>query len=117
MANSLVWNLLGGLGISRPESKDEAAEGESGKGDDEPASWVTVLTVYSPVEAQIGAARLSDEGIPVRLRQEAASSAIPVTVGILGQIEVMVPEAQEERAITVLEATMDIEIPEEDDED
>jgi hypothetical protein len=113
----LVWGLLGNPGKGKSERKEKSAEREAGKGDDEPSSWVRVLTVYTPAEAQIGASRLQDEGIPVRLSQEAASSALPVTVGILGQIHILVPEPMYERAERVLEETMNFPKAEDSDDD
>jgi hypothetical protein len=113
----LVWGLLGNPGKGKSEHKDKSAEGEAGKGDDEPSSWVRVLTVYTPAEAQIAAARLRDEAVPVRLSQEAASTAIPVTVGLLGQIHVLVPELLLERAELVLEETMNFPLEQDPDDD
>jgi hypothetical protein len=112
----LVWGLFGGLSKSQRESGKEAAgESEAGKGDDEPSDWVRVLTVYSPVEAQMGAARLSDQGIPSRIQQESASAVFPVTVGMLGAMHLYVPEAKEEQAIIVLRDTLDLPDEEEDE--
>jgi hypothetical protein len=112
----LVWGLFGGLGKNRSEDgKEKASESEAGKGDDEPADWVRVLTVYSPVEAQMGAARLSDQGIPARIQQESAGAVFPVTVGMLGAIHLYVPEAKEEQAIIVLKDTLDL--PDEEDDE
>jgi hypothetical protein len=63
-----------------------------------------VLTTISMAEAVLAAARLQDRDIPVRIQQEAASSAIPVSVGILGEIDVLVPASMLEQALAVLEA-------------
>jgi hypothetical protein len=113
----LVWGLFGNPGKGKSESNEKSAEGEAGKGDDEPSSWVRALTVYTPVEAQIAAARLRDEGIPVRLSQEAASSAFPLNVGLLGQIHILVPELLLERAELVLEETMNFLVEEDPADD
>jgi hypothetical protein len=104
----LSWGLFGGLSSDANEShtSEQAGEKESGKGDDEPSDWVRVCTVYNPIEAQIGAARLNDQGIPVRIRQESASSALPVTFGILGAMHLYVPEPKAEQATIILEETM-----------
>jgi hypothetical protein len=115
-AGGLVWKLLGNSGRGKRETKEKSAEGEAGKGDNEPSSWVRVLTGYTPAGAQIAAARLRDEGIPVRLSQEAASTALPVTVGMLGQIHILVPELLLERAELVLEETMNFPIEEDPDD-
>jgi hypothetical protein len=68
--------------------------------------WVVVLTAVDMVQATIGAARLRDAGIPAHIRQEAASSAYPVGVGILGRIEVLVPEPLAAQAGGVLADTL-----------
>ena len=113
----LVWRLLGKPGKDKSESRNKSVEGEAGKGEDEPSSWVRVLTVYTPAEAHIAVARLRDDGIPARLSQEAASSALPVNVGMLGQIHILVPELLLERAELVLEETMNFTIEADLDDD
>ncbi|MCC6905327.1 MAG: hypothetical protein IT326_05745, partial [Anaerolineae bacterium] len=47
------------------------------------------------------------EDIPAYIRREAASTALPLTVGLLGEIDVMVPTSEEARARSVLEAAGD----------
>jgi hypothetical protein len=113
MVSGWVSGLLRGLGLPRraAQSEEEAGEaGEAGKGDDEPVSWVPVLAVFNMAQAALAIARLHDEGIPAQLRHEAASTAIPVSVGILGMADVMVPEPMAEKAILILDI-------EEEDED
>lgn len=111
MLQGMMWRLFG-AGSSR--SEDDAAEqaGEAGGGDDEPAPWVAVLTVFNWVQARLAAARLQDEGIPAQIRQEAVSTALPVSVGILGRIDVIVPEPMVDKALGILE---DVEALEGDD--
>jgi hypothetical protein len=109
MLQGWVWRLMGaGAGRAKRGKRGgqaDAASGEeeAGRGEDEPAPWVVVLTVYDPVGAAIAAARLGDEGIPVRTRQEAASSVLPVGLGILGRIDLLVPEPRAEEALVILE--------------
>lgn len=105
MVGGLVFRLLG---RSRRDthSSTEEAEAEGTGGDDEPESWVPVLTIFDQVQATIITARLQDEGIPAHMRQEAASSAIPVTVGILGRIDIMVPKLMEEKALALIDAVL-----------
>lgn len=103
MLGHLTWGLFGGK--ARGEDEDSAAQeaaGEGTGGDDEPAPWVSVLTSFDVVQATIAAARLRDEGIPARQRQEGASSALPVNAGLLSRIDVMVPEPLAEKARAVL---------------
>ncbi|HEC22575.1 MAG TPA: DUF2007 domain-containing protein [Chloroflexi bacterium] len=101
MVKGLVLGLLGFGRASEGESREDAAE--AGRGDDDPDPWVPVLTVFNMAQAALAVARLQDEGIPARLRQEAASRAIPVNVGLLGMIDVMVPESMADRALDILE--------------
>ena len=108
MLQGLVLKLLGKTKAGSREGAREAA-GEGTGGDDEPTPWVTVLTSFNTVRTTIAAARLRDEGIPVRIRQEAASSVYPVGVGLLGQIDVLVPEPMADKALDVLEATLGTE--------
>lgn len=102
--------LLGLLGIPiryRDDATSEEASEEKGKGDDEPAPWVPVLRVFNDVEARITMARLADEGIPCRMRQEGASRALPLTVGLLAQIDILVPEPLQERAEQIIDDLSD----------
>jgi hypothetical protein len=111
----LAGRLL--LRIFRPRSQSEetTAERETGAGGDESTPWVAVLTTYSIVQAQLALAHLQDEGILARLRQEAASRAIPVDFGIIGRIDILVPEPLEERAAQVIEETItDDDLPDEE---
>ena len=117
MAESIL-RLLGGIFSASPSDKVEnptADRAAKGGGSDEP--WVVVLTTFDMVEAQIAVARLEDEAIPVRSRREAASSALPVTNGILGRIEVLVIQSKAEQAVEVLKATLGYEDNDEEAEE
>lgn len=103
MLQGMVWWANGG-GIDRGAGKAGEASSEAAGGDDDPAPWVTVLSAFNTVQATIAVARLGDEGIPARARQEAASSALPVNAGILSRIDVLVPEPMAEKALAVLDA-------------
>jgi len=111
----LVWGLFGASDEGRSEGKEKSAEGEAGKGDDEPSDWLCVLIVYTPIEAQLAAARIEDEGIPVRIRPEAASTTLPVSAGILSRIYLYVPESMFEKAEQIINATMDFGVEEADE--
>jgi hypothetical protein len=115
MVSGLVAGLLRGLGRPRRAARSEEKAGEAGKGDDEPVPWVPVLAVFNMAQAALAIARLRDEGIPAQLRHEAASTAIPVSVGILGMIDVIVPEPMSEKAMLILD--IDEEEPESGSED
>ena len=112
MLSGMAWRLFaGGADQEGGETGEQAAE--AGGGDDEPAPWVVVLTVFEPVQATLATARLRDEGIPARTRQEAASAALPVGLGILGRIDVLVPGSMVEKALAILD---DVEALDLDDE-
>jgi hypothetical protein len=90
----------------RREAPAREAAAEAGGGSDEPEPWVIVLTCYDTVLATLAVARLQDQGLPARTRQEAASSVYPVGVGLLGRIDVMVPQSVEDTALSVLDDTL-----------
>jgi len=69
---------------------------------DEPPEWVAVYSTNTAFDADMTAARLDDAGILARVRREGAGSAIPVTVGMLSDFTVMVPEDAQEQALEVL---------------
>lgn len=71
---------------------------ETPKGGQEPIKWVTVEKTMGLLPAQILAGRLEAEGIRARAMQEGAGRAIGLTVGLLGEGRVYVPEEQEEAA-------------------
>ncbi|MBN1119697.1 MAG: DUF2007 domain-containing protein [Anaerolineae bacterium] len=104
--------------LFRPRQRISTAEieHETGAGGDDPAPWVVVLTTYSIVQAQLALARLRDEGILTRLRQEAASRAIPVDFGIIGRIDILVPDGSEEKAAQVIAETINVDLPDEQDD-
>jgi hypothetical protein len=67
-------------------------------------TWIVVAYAPDMVTAEIPAGLLRSAGIPVFLFREAAgSSAIPVTFGLLGGVEVGVPEAYYQEALTLIE--------------
>jgi hypothetical protein len=70
--------------------------------DKQDVGWVAVYIAWEDADAIMIVARLQDEGIPALARPEAASSAIPVTAGMLSQIEVLVPEGMADHALDVL---------------
>lgn len=104
-----------GWGSGQRAGRDDAHT--AGGGGDDPVDWVVVLTVFNTAQATLAAARLRDEGIAVRLRQEGASRALPVNVGILGRIDVMVPEDEAEQALDMLDDLAEAEdAPSEEDD-
>ena len=98
--------LLSRLFKSRKGILVTTVEHETTPGGKKTPPWVVVLTTYSIVQARLALARLQDEGILSRLRQESASRAIPVDVGIIGRIDLLVPEPSGEEALKIIEETI-----------
>ncbi len=111
-----LTGMLSRLFRPRNRSSRTAVEHETGAGGDDSTPWAVVLTTYSVVQAQLALARLQDEGILARLRQEAASRAIPVDFGIIGRIDILVPEPSEEKAAQVIAETLNVDLPDEQDD-
>jgi hypothetical protein len=63
---------------------------------------VSLIRYVSRVQAEILRDLLEAEGISVALSQEAAGSVLPVDVGAFGQVELLVPADQAERARQIL---------------
>ena len=71
--------------------------------------WYVVARAMDLTVAEIPAGLLRSAGIPVYLIREAAGSAIPVSVGMLGGVTIVVPEAYYEDALELLEGDDDDE--------
>lgn len=69
--------------------------------------WVTVAHTFGIMQATIIVGRLRAEGIPARAWQEGAGQATGLIVGKLGTGHVVVPEAFEAQALTILAVTPD----------
>ncbi len=65
--------------------------------------WRIVFTTTNAAEAEIVAGRLRSEHIPAMVHQEAGGRALGITVGVLGEVKVLVRPDDYERAIAVLE--------------
>lgn len=64
--------------------------------------WVTVAKTFGIIQATIVVGRLRAEGIPARAWQEGAGQATGIYVGKLGTGHVLVPEAFEAEALSIL---------------
>jgi hypothetical protein len=65
--------------------------------------WYVVARASTMLNAEIVAGLLRNAGIPVLLFREAAgSSAIPLTIGAFGVVEIAVPEAHYGEALALL---------------
>jgi hypothetical protein len=64
--------------------------------------WVTVAQTFGITPATIIVGRLRAEGIPARAWQEGAGQATGLVIGQLGTGHVVVPEAFEAEALSIL---------------
>ncbi len=67
--------------------------------------WETVAVAQGLAEAAIISGRLESEGLPTRVHQEPAGVAIGLTVGRLGEAQVLVPAPLLEQARGILSQT------------
>ncbi len=89
------------LGSGQLSGEPISAETTPGKHD--PIKWVVVQKTMGLIPAQIIADRLTIEGIPARATQE-GGGVFGLTVGILGEGRVHVPEERKEEALELLES-------------
>lgn len=68
-------------------------------------NWVVVYAASGMAQAAIVQGRLETEGIQVQLRYEAAGQIYGITIDGLGEVKVLVPEADAETARQVLSQT------------
>lgn len=66
--------------------------------------WVVVHSTAGQPQATIITSLLEAEGIPTQITQEGAGVAFGFTVGTLGIADILVPEAYEAQARSVLAA-------------
>jgi hypothetical protein len=64
--------------------------------------WVVATKVAGELQAELMRGLLEAQGIDVHLAIEGAARAIGITAGPLGEVDVMVPEAQLEEAMEVI---------------
>ena len=64
--------------------------------------WKVVAVESGIVKAGIVKGRLETEDIPVKLRYEAAGKIYGLTLDGLGEVEILVPSNQAQRAIEIL---------------
>ncbi len=65
--------------------------------------WMVVARTFGMTEASIIAGRLHSLGIPAVIHREAASTALALMVGPLGEARVLVPQAYYDLAMATLE--------------
>jgi len=67
--------------------------------------WVNICSVSGMTTAKIITGRLESEDIPTRLRYEAAGPIYAITVDGLGEVRILVPAPEQERARAILSQT------------
>ncbi len=63
-----------------------------------------VFETHNTSEAHIVAGRLRSEGIPTQLLPYAGGAALGITVGVFGEVRLLVPAEEVKRARTILES-------------
>ncbi len=71
--------------------------------EEHPHELVSVGTADGQIEAEIIKGLLTANGVDVWLSQESAGSALGLTIGALGEVEIMVRAEQAEQARALLE--------------
>jgi hypothetical protein len=71
----------------------------------ESVGWIQISAVSGMATAKIITGRLEAEDIPTRLSYEAAGAIYAITVDGLGEVRILVPAPEEERARAILSQT------------
>jgi hypothetical protein len=98
-------------------NKSSEAAGETTPGGDREVRWEVVALAQGQADAAIICGRLEIEGIPARIQQEPAGAVLGLTVGLLGQVKVLVPEPLVQQALEILSAPVQEMDDEEDEEE
>ena len=69
--------------------------------------WEAVATTSGMTQANIITGRLASEGIPTKLHYEAAGAIYAITIDGLGEVRILVPVADWERAREILSHSYD----------
>ena len=76
---------------------------------DRPATpWWVVFETHNTSEAHIVAGRLRSEGIPTQLLPYAGGAALGITIGVFGEVRLLVPAEEVKRARTILESVAEL---------
>ena len=67
-----------------------------------------VFETHNTSEAHIVAGRLRSEGIPTQLLPYAGGAALGITVGVFGEVRLLVPADEAERARAILESVAEL---------
>jgi len=64
--------------------------------------WVVATKVAGELQAELMRGLLEAQGVRVYLAMEGAARAIGITVGSLGEVDLMVPETELEEALDII---------------
>ncbi len=98
--DTLPWLWRLGQYLARLGSRPAQA---STGGQNRPADYEVVYRAGGQLEAQVVKGRLESEDIPVLLRYESAGQVFGLSVGALGEVDVLVPVALADRARAILD--------------
>jgi hypothetical protein len=70
---------------------------------DDHHQWVSIARVQGDLQAELLRGLLEAQEIPVLLSREGAGRAIGLTIGLLGEVEIMVPDKYKDEAISILD--------------
>ncbi len=76
--------------------------------------WMVVHATDNLSEAHIIAGRLKNEGIPSWVHQQPGASGLGITIGLFGEVRVLVNTEDYERAVQILEIDVDPPLLEDD---
>lgn len=77
--------------------------------------WVAVYVTHNVNEAHIVAGRLESAGIPNMIHSQPGASAMGITIGNMGRIDVLVTPDDYEEAISIIREPDDPELPDKTD--
>ncbi len=70
-------------------------------------TWHIVYTASGMTQAKIITGRLETEGVPTRLKYEAAGTIYAITIDGLGEVKILVPAEDLDRADAILNRSYD----------
>lgn len=91
-------------GLLRPRVRAAAAGRSTTGGGRQSGKPVEVYRAANELEAEVVRGLLETHDIPVLLRHESLGPTLAVTVGMLAEVRVMVPEPLAPKAVELLEA-------------
>jgi hypothetical protein len=84
---------------------------------DDQHQWVSIARDLGDLQAELLRGLLEAREIPVLLFREGAGRAIGLTIGLLGEVEIMVPDKYKDEAISVLDLFEKGAFEDQEDED